>query len=84
MNPYTLKRFVALDFLVTYTKQGEKSSPYQLTLLRRQEVLALQSRWQWGLPQADVCQPLGVSEQVIVALVETRMLWLQPDLVCPC
>lgn len=72
--PPTLGRLVSTGFLAAYVGKLAQPSPYHPDYLCRQEVLALQQRWQAGIPQKDVLRLLGISEPILLDLVDTGML----------
>jgi predicted DNA-binding protein (UPF0251 family) len=70
----TLSRLVSQGFLVTYKGQMVRKSPRQPDFICRPELLALRQRWELGIPPEDAARLLGVSEPILVDLVDAGML----------
>ena len=74
VTPHILNRLLSLVFLVNYEGAIVRQSRQKPDFICRSEVLALQQRWQPGLPQEDVARILGVPVSILLDLVDAGML----------
>lgn len=74
VSPRMLNRLVSQRFLGVYKGEIVRKSPRQPDFICRSEVLTLQQRWELGIPQADAVRFLGVSELILIDLVDAGML----------
>lgn len=76
MPVHTLDRLLSAGFLTTYQEEMAKQSRFPPNFISRPALLALQQRWAGGLPQEDVLWLLGVSEPILLDLVNAGLLEL--------
>lgn len=74
VTPHILNRLLSLMFLANYQGAIVRHSRQKPNFICRSEVLALQQRWQVGLPQEDVVRLLGVPISILLDLMDAGML----------
>lgn len=74
MPVHALGRLLSAGFLTAYKRKLVKQTLFQPDFISRSAVLALQQRWAGGLPREDVLWLLGVSEPILLDLVDAGML----------